>query len=264
MRPVARAIDACRCEAHGSPGVLLVKEGHRVRVNGHAVARFQAKGWTFCAGHEGPGPFWVIEAATTVRVGKEPISFRGARTTLHGNGVIATGSPNVRVGGGSLNLERHWRVLALARIQRAMASLDRWDPEDEATFRRWFGDTSPQAKSEVRRSLELIRQSLARAGFGYAPDEDWGSTPARSWREFSVGDPFYEAGGDRPGHGHVSGPGVLVHEASHLNDGPNARDHAYDPKGCEDLAQKHPDLARKNADSYEHYVDDAGLEKGDP
>jgi hypothetical protein len=60
---------------------------------------------------------------------------------------------------------------------------------------------------------------------------------------------FFQAGRS----GQDSQGGIVVHEMSHLALG--TRDHAYQPRGAENLAKDDPAAAQMNADSYEYFAE---------
>jgi peptidyl-Lys metalloendopeptidase len=165
-------------------------------------------------------------------------------------GALILGSPDVLVGGASISMEELARADALAMIDKGLASLDRWNEQDRAAFKAWFGTDSEEARQLVRGHLLLMRGKLSKVDFAVGEKNQWAHV-------FPLGNTvnldnwFWKS----PRFGEDSRSGTVVHETSHFLEAAGTRDVVYGRKACRALAAKDPDKALTNADSHEYWLE---------
>ncbi len=136
-------------------------------------------------------------------------------------------------------------------IDKAALSLDRWNAEDRAHFKEWFGSDSEEARQRMRARLRKMRAKLLEEDLVVGSFE---SNYAHVWplgNTVNLDERFWTA----PRTGEDSRAGTLVHETSHFWSAAGTQDHAYGRPKCRRLAAEHPDKAMNNADSYEYWME---------
>jgi hypothetical protein len=149
-------------------------------------------------------------------------------------------------------------------LKKALADVKKWDRKAKARSRKWFGDADAATQKLLQERLEkeidkldsFTAKNFRRAEKGeedcYAyvyPDKD---------DRIYLGKDFDGA----PATGPDSKAGTLIHEISHydsvggtddvvMSDGTTA----YGQESCKKLAKEDPDGAKKNADSFEYFVE---------
>jgi type VI secretion system secreted protein VgrG len=145
-------------------------------------------------------------------------------------------------------------------LENKKAALERWNEEDQAEFKKWFGTTDNNArdkiKSRIDKELDLNSKTTINNFKPATPDEkDCYAYVQPNDKSHTVylGDDWENAAAS----GTNSKPGTLTHEMSHFSDVGGTDDHQYGTSGCKELAKNDPDLAQNNADSFEYYVEGA-------
>ncbi|MEX0970871.1 MAG: M35 family metallo-endopeptidase [Paracoccaceae bacterium] len=145
---------------------------------------------------------------------------------------------------------------------------------DSTIYERWFGRWDNVRATDVRRSLaaikavldeDILRVNCARplqngcTGTVYAnvwPDQPYQINICRNF--FNL--PQLSGDKSRAGFNHVGTmAGTMVHELSHFDTVAATDDHVYTRGLCIDLARDRPELAVRNADSYQYFIEDAFL-----
>lgn len=149
---------------------------------------------------------------------------------------------------------------AVAALDKRIADLDNWDPATEASFKRWFGETTPEARAKMRERMVKARDRLN--GFdldNYESDDDaYAYVYPDDDETMYLGEGFADA----PEKGRDSRAGTMVHEASHYDSvgGTDDVEHdggkVYGEAGAEKLAKDDPANAQHNADNFEYFVED--------
>jgi uncharacterized Zn-binding protein involved in type VI secretion len=262
MSEQARRNDPTRCPKHGKGRINGIPDDPRTTGNRRTAAR--TGDWARCPG----GSIDVIvEGAATVEIGGRPAARVGLKL-WHG-GVIQAGSPNIEIGGPTLTAAE---IIAAAKdrarrtLKCAKKRLDRWNDEDKAMFKKWFGSDSEAARQQmsdrVARSDGVIDGGNYR--FGSEDRTDPGDVPDES-DTFAHVDPTDTAAHNiyldpkfwrAPPEGADSQGGTLAHEVSHFNDVGGTDDHVYGSANAARLAQKDPAKAMNNADNYEYFMED--------
>lgn len=251
MRSSARDIDTSLCNKHQAPGTGRFGSSDVVVNNAGALAVSLAG--TYPLPCESAQHSWrCVEGAATVLVNGREMAAVGCVTShVHSPGVLVSGSPTVLVGGAFVNVFERARTQALEMLDAAEASLLRWNEEDRAHFREWFGTDDELAREEM---LEKIRQTRERASEARIIAEDgdrFAHVDASDSSAMYMEEQFWNAGQD----GADSQGGVVVHEASHYADSADTDDHVYGQEDCRKLATENPEQARGNADNIEYYVE---------
>lgn len=238
--------DLARCDLHGAPGALEPSTTD-VNVNGSVAFRTTDPGHYFGPCRDRDFAFYALEASFDVFInGRRAIGVGHAVAHSHSPGRFTLGSEDVAIGAVSVNMLEVARQNGLVMLDRSIESLERWDAEDQARFRRWFGDVTN--RDLVLSNLRETRSALERAQLRVGASNDFAHYPGGD--VIYLEDQFWSA----PEIGHNSQAGTLVHEASHM--GPGAKDWRYATDRCEDLARTDPPLAANNADSIEFFVEE--------
>ncbi|MFO0761127.1 MAG: M35 family metallo-endopeptidase [Byssovorax sp.] len=224
-----------------------------VQSEGRGALRFEDQGANNVCCMNGPGVPWIVtEGAATVWVNGQPAAgLSHATTHSGGKGALSQAGKTVLLGGPSITMEEMARADALAMIDKAMLSLDRWNADDRAHFKEWFGTDSEEARNKMRERLRRIRKKLQEEDLVVGNDP---GKYAHVWpfgNTVNLDDCFWTA----PRTGKDSRAGTLVHETSHFWGAAGTRDYAYGRTKCRRLASEHPDKALGNADSYEYWLE---------
>jgi peptidyl-Lys metalloendopeptidase len=145
---------------------------------------------------------------------------------------------------------------------------------DNSVYERWFGQWNSGRAADVHRSLAAIKRTLddtvltvhcmaAGAGscqggvYAYVDrHEAFNIYMCRlSFQMPQLSGDKREAGDSATG----TLAGTLVHELSHFAVVANTDDHAYTQDACMQMARQSPQLAVRNADSYQYFVENAFL-----
>jgi hypothetical protein len=144
-------------------------------------------------------------------------------------------------------------------LEAKQVELRRWSPRDRATFAKWFGTTSPEARKlihdRVLRVLELNKNysvgNFRRANpprpnvYAYV----YAGEPNRIYVDnLFVG---------QIAAGENSRAGTITHEMSHFLIAGGTKDFVYGPEKCKTLARTRAAEAIMNADSFEYWAEGA-------
>ena len=221
-------------------------------INGREALRTR-DGGGYGGACEAAGTLWrVNEGFVDVLVNnRELTAARLATTHPHSAGRMLRGSPDVFVGGATVSITERARADALAMIDNAERSVDRWNDDDRRHFREWFGSDSEETRQRVRANLRRMRERAETVEIAHAAGTAYASVNPMDLSKIEVKDKFWaaeRAGPDRQG-------GVIVHEASHYKDTADTDDHVYGRADARALAAEHPEKAVSNADSYEYFCE---------
>ncbi len=275
-QPAARVADPHLCPMFDGPkphlgGPVLPPGEPTVLICGQFAARMGDQ--ATCAS----APDVIMRGEPTVLVGGRPAARLGDQT-LHG-GVLAGGCPTVLIGlaaapgllGGvsrcpSVDASKADEGIDKALVeQRAMlkeqqAALDRWNADDQARFKKWFGTTSAEARSRIQNRVSGMlakNQQFSKSNFFPVPPPDDADSglyayvyPDQEDRIF-LGQKFCTS----PVSGTDSKAGTLCHEMSHYESLGGTDDHVYGVKGAKGLAVQHPEKALDNADNFQYYCE---------
>jgi len=170
------------------------------------------------------------------------------------------GSADVRVGGPTFILFERAREDALEMLDAAQGCIARWNPEDRRRFKEWFGDDSEETRQRVAAKFAVTRERLRTATILHSSDaapNDYAYVKRKDSSRMYMDEKFWEtnrAGPDRQG-------GVVLHEATHYEDGAGTRDQkfgdgkAYGRDTARELARVDPERAQNNADNYEYHAE---------
>jgi hypothetical protein len=164
-----------------------------------------------------------------------------------------------------------WRAQRKAAIEQALKDqqsllqvrkdeLNRWSDEDKAHFKKWFGAdddaTRDKMKARIDRELALSKKMTVDNFAPANPHKD--GVFAYVYPDDANHTVYLDSAFDNaPATGQDSKAGTLAHEMSHFNDVGATKDNQYGANGCKTLAQKDPDAAQNNADSFEYYTENA-------
>ncbi|MFO0611988.1 MAG: M35 family metallopeptidase [Polyangiaceae bacterium] len=237
--------------------------GGIVRVQQSPILRMGDKGkYPFCSVGENI-PWFVSEGHPGVRSMRRPVSSHLCETAgPNGFGRLhVTSAHEVYIGGPTVTMIQAARINARNRIKRAIESVLRWNDDDAARFRRWFGDDSEATRATVLENLAHMDDKIGRSDFEIGPKR--GNKVAHV---YPLENTIYldEAFWTEPMRSDPSDPdskfntqsGSVVHESSHFTEGAHTDDNRYGVEDCKELAQKSPELAQKNADSYQYFTED--------
>jgi uncharacterized Zn-binding protein involved in type VI secretion len=154
---------------------------------------------------------------------------------------------------------------ALALLQKARDDLDTWDEATQARCKKWFGDSDESTRQLLKDRVDKVMNKLS----SMSPETDF--VPAEPGEEdcfayvYPTRDDKIYLGTDfkyAPATGTDSKAGTLIHEISHYQSTGRTRDvkmadgsTAYGHSKCEKLAKEDPEKAKKNADSFEFFVE---------
>ena len=173
------------------------------------------------------------------------------------------GSSDVLVGGPTINILSESRNNAIRMLQNYQEALERWNADDQARFREWFGTTDETARQTIRdrttREIAAIQEDSNEDFRLLEPAHNnpnygayvYGSRTEN--RQVFLGSYFnYSA---TPDGGQDSQSSMIVHEYSHFDNIGNTVDHAYGRNACRNLAQTDSTRALENADNFENWAD---------
>lgn len=144
-------------------------------------------------------------------------------------------------------------------VANSLRRLSRWNPDDRAHFRTWFGTPSWQSRLAVTNVLALTAEVLAQpiTWHRLAPnDRDYKSSlfafvyPYDGKFEVWLGPQFWDA----PDKGTDSKAGTMIHEMTHESG--STLDHQYGVPNTKSLAKLYPDDAIRNADNYQYFCEE--------
>lgn len=139
-------------------------------------------------------------------------------------------------------------------------ALEKWDDTAKADFKKWFGNTDDASKKKIQnridKMLELNKNFKVEQFKPAEPEEEEEGQFAyvRSTdktRTVYIDKAFHNA----PATGKDSKAGAISHEMSHFDSVGGTEDYQYGPSKCKKLAEKDPDKALENADSFEYYLE---------
>jgi uncharacterized Zn-binding protein involved in type VI secretion len=193
------------------------------------------------------------------------VSFKASRAKF-GDGIrrVVAGARYLLGGAPAASTPEKEKILRQAlqdqkkMLEAKKAELDRWDAPAKRNFTKWFGSSDEAARQKIRsridKSLELNAKYDVK-NFKEAPpwkrDPYAFVFPTDKERRIYLGDPFHKA----PATGQDSKAGILAHEMSHFRGVGDTKDHAYGVENSKRLAQKYPQRALENADSFEYYLE---------
>lgn len=250
MRPAARDIDASRCATHSNLGQPRLGSAD-VRINGAGALVTGDQGF-YHAPCTGSDPWRAAEGAATVLVnGLELVTLNDATSHPHSAGTIVAGSTTVMVGGPTITVFERARADALSQLDAMEASLLRWNEEDRAHFREWFGDDSEEARQAMLEKTRNMRERIEEVTMVHAEGDAFAHVHPAASSTMYMEDEFWASGRSPP----ESQGSTVIHEASHYWGTPGTDDHAYGPTKCKRLAEEHPDKAQDNADNIAYYAE---------
>lgn len=147
---------------------------------------------------------------------------------------------------------------------------------DTPAFAEWFGPYSPARGESLRAGLKAVDRVLRDPGLTLvcpAPGEDgctlgtYANVLPDQPHVINLCASFFGqptmAGVRTASAAFDSGTreGTLIHEASHFLIAAGTDDHCYGRTTCAEMAKTDPDLALRNADSYQYYAEDVVLQR---
>jgi uncharacterized Zn-binding protein involved in type VI secretion len=137
-------------------------------------------------------------------------------------------------------------------------ALEKWDDAAKADFKKWFGKTDDASKKKIQdridKMLELNKNFKVEQFKPASPEKDSRFAyvyPTDKARSVYIDKAFHNA----PAKGKDSKAGAISHEMSHFDSVGGTKDHQYGPSKCKNLAEKDPDKALENADSFEYFLE---------
>jgi uncharacterized Zn-binding protein involved in type VI secretion len=138
------------------------------------------------------------------------------------------------------------------------AELEKWDEPAKASFKNWFGKTDDDSKKKIQdridKMIELNKNFKVEQFKPASPAKDGRFAyvyPTDKTRSVYIDKAFHNA----PATGKDSKAGAISHEMSHFDSVGGTKDHQYGPARCKKLAEKDPDKALENADSFEYFLE---------
>lgn len=252
MLSASRFGDSSTCLQCNVTGSAVVASGN-VQTNALGALRMADRGlYPWCCEQHAPVQWVARTGAATVLINHEPaVAFSNA--TLHhgGAGAMVTGSANVFVGGAMISAEELARADALAMIDKALRSLDRWNDDDRRRFREWFGTDSAEARRAMRERLLKMRDKVQKEEMAVGLMRGTYAHVFPGGNTVNLDERFWTA----PRHGEDSRAGTILHETSHFWDTGSTKDHAYGRTKCRTLAATDPKKAQENADNHEYWLE---------
>jgi uncharacterized Zn-binding protein involved in type VI secretion len=170
----------------------------------------------------------------------------------HGDGTASVGSPDVIIGGPTVDLFERARADGLAMLDGAEAALLRWNAADRAHFKKWFGEDSEEARQAMLEKIRKMRPLMENADIVSAEGSEYASVDPSDPSVMKLKDKFWKSertGSDNQG-------GVILHATSHYVAGGDTDDHVYGRSDAKQLAKDDPDKAQNNADNMEYWAED--------
>jgi uncharacterized Zn-binding protein involved in type VI secretion len=259
MRNACRKDDSV--DAVTDVGRGLLREGSNdVFINGRPAVRLCDGGYYPVLEKNGPDVWcYCTEGVVEVLINGQPavgVGVQVMHTRARGLGVTSGGSSDVLYGGATMTMTDMARADADAMFDAAEEALTRWNADDRARLKRWFGDDSEEARQEMLERFRDARNRLRRAPL--VPEDDPNPANVKRFRdEVYLGDAFWK-NRDREDRA-----GTLFHEGKHLGEVGLDGDVYKNPDGTEmtpeqlqEWARNHPDDARDNGHSWQGYAED--------
>lgn len=232
-----------------------------IDVNGKAALRVPDRGIHFLC--TSSNKWRAVEGSATVEINGKPAVRKGDQT-LHCGGVgnMITGSGNCEIGGPSINILTQARENAMEMLLLMRQALERWNEQDQALFRQWFGTTDEAFRQQMLERVNNTIDAVENSSNGMfrlpEPDEDSSGLNAYVYgsrtdpKEIYLGDNWFDGLAEDSTGGRNSRPATVIHEFSHFDDIGGTEDHAYDDNTI-NLGATDPGKAQENADSFENW-----------
>ena len=217
-----------------------------------------------------PGPVIIVGAGTVIINDLPASRWSPSGDLVSCSALLGTpdpGTPRTVFMGGPTTTE-----LAIVELEdlleQRLAELERWNVEDQARFKKWFGKADEKTRKEMISRMKKMQKLLK----DYDRDNFVGWTPSKAdndydfYAQVTPSDPksvelsnlYGTAGKDGPN----SRAGVLAHEMSHFDKVAGTKDHkdtdgktVYGQRRSKALAKRDPDKAVTNADNFEYWVE---------
>lgn len=274
----------CPADAHGCPSCAhptigpAVAGSPTVFVNGKPLLRLNDPGvHSSCCG---PNMWKVAQGSSTVSANGLPVARLGDATKhCGGMGKLVEGSGDVFVGGSptsavskllSLLQQVADGIAAVVKkvaaaldpkkaaeelLDKGLCALERWNDDDKAHFKKYFGTDSEEARQEIidrtKKAKAVLKGAKLKQSDGDC-DEAYACVYADDKNHTIYLGEAYESA---PLKGENSKAGTLIHEVSHFDDVGGTEDHAYGVDDAKTLAEKNSTKALNNADNYEYYFE---------
>jgi RHS repeat-associated protein len=195
-----------------------------------------------------------VSMASADEASEDPRRMRGGSHTTPGGGKRA-----LTVGAGDVEAKVVTADLARARVEvdRTINALNRWNPDDQANFQKWFGTTSPATRAAVLagfQRMQVLFAGLSAANYdfdsGLGPGIFAATLPSNP-ALMDLGKSYFDDIGP------LARAGSLIHEATHLNI--IAATNAFTPEvygsiGARALAAASPATALMNAENWNFFA----------
>jgi hypothetical protein len=139
-------------------------------------------------------------------------------------------------------------------------ALVKWDDAARTDFKTWFGKTDDVSKKKIQdrieKMIELNKNFKVEQFKPASPEKNDRFAyvyPTDKTNTVYIDKAFHNA----PAKGTDSKAGAISHEMSHFESVGGTKDHQYGPSKSKNLAEKDPEKALENADSFEYYVEGA-------
>lgn len=280
-QPAARANDPHDCPKVESSGVPHVggpiDPPCSTSVLANTLGQARIGDLATCTGY--PLKDVIIDGAATVQVDSR-YAARVDNSLWHGGKIVA-GSPDVLIGGPTITsaefikeaVERAKQVLKCAENR-----LSRWNQDDQALAKKWFGSDAEDVHSTLKQRVADAKSTIDKVGFRLGPESPNFSNDPSAYdpRTFAHVIP---SNGDHIMYldtafwssiptGSDNQAGVLLHELSHFRDVGGTTDVtrppgvlpigevAYGQQNALWLANNDPADALKNADNFEYFMEE--------
>lgn len=145
-----------------------------------------------------------------------------------------------------------------AMLEQKKASLARWNDQDKADFKKYFGSTDEAARKKMQDRVDkelALNKSMTPTDFKRASPSK-ANRFAYVYPDDKTHTVYLDQAFDKaPSTGKDSKAGTLCHEMSHFKDIGGTSDHAYGQKNAIALAKSDPASAQDNADNFEYYCE---------
>lgn len=222
----------------------------------------------------------IVEGAATILVNARYAS--RVKIKLWHGGAITTGSPDVMLGGPTITTAE---IIANAKerakqvLKCAQNRLDRWNADDKAMAKKWFGRDSDAVRDTLKERVANAKSTIDSADFRLGPEDPRFATdptlndpstfahvyPTDKDHKVYLDTRFWSA----PTSGTDNQTGALLHEMSHFDDVggtddvtrppgtlPSGTTTAYGQTNSLWLANNAPGDALKNADNFEYFMEE--------
>ncbi|MFT3771497.1 MAG: M35 family metallo-endopeptidase [Minicystis sp.] len=257
MSDQARKDDPTICPLHAKGTITDIVRDPRTTVNGIDTAQVGD-----CATCITGDIDVIVEGAATVTIG-ERYATRVGNKLWHG-GMIEKGSPNVEIGGATITSDeiiKEAKERAEKVLKCAEKRLNRWNDEDKAMFKKYFGSDDDAARQAIQDRVAANQSAVNDANFHFGSQdetvspEDLGGyahvTPDDASHNVYLDQAFWSA----PTEGTDNQTGTMLHEMSHFDDVGGTYDNMYGRDNSLELAKQDPAQALSNADNYEYYME---------